>query len=145
MNPSTIQPPPSRSRRQPRVLLVDDDPSVLRGLRRLLSNTSFRVDCARDVRQALAQLRTKAFAVVITDLEMPGGNGLRLLVELQKRYPETLRVVHSSHVQAVKNRLVKRLAHRLLDKPATLFALRDTLDMVLSSRTSGGALLRGAS
>ena len=62
-----------------RVLLVDDEPHVLFAMSRRLSRT-FDVTLAMSVRDAMTKIEeTESFAVVVSDMHMPGANGLEFL------------------------------------------------------------------
>ncbi len=82
------------------ILIVDDQLSVIHGL---LSGIHFKdlgftsVDTATSTAQALEILERKPIHVLMTDIEMPGPNGLELNSIVQKKYPDTLRIVLTSH------------------------------------------------
>jgi EAL domain-containing protein (putative c-di-GMP-specific phosphodiesterase class I) len=61
------------------VLVVDDDALVLAATRRLLERAGFRAVACGSARQALACVATERFDVMLSDVHMPGVNGLRLL------------------------------------------------------------------
>src|SRR6266849_1891341 len=61
------------------ILVVDDEPLVRDTLRWCLEDAGYHVDAVASGEQALYHLRTKPSAVVITDLVMPGIDGLELL------------------------------------------------------------------
>ena len=107
--------------RRPRLLLVDDDPMALRALTRILeTNQSYwKITCAASGEEAMAAIARETFAVVITDLVMPGANGMAVLYQLQQHQPQAIRIVHSSHVELLKSGSLGRLAHRVLPKPAS--------------------------
>lgn len=62
-----------------RVLVVDDEPAILRFLRASLSSQGHVVTTAADARQALDALRTGAVDLVILDLGLPDGDGLDVI------------------------------------------------------------------
>jgi len=67
------------------VLLVDDSPIILMSLSTLLSQVGYESVLASDGEKALAHLRTsKAPALVITDLNMPGMDGIELIRAIRK-------------------------------------------------------------
>jgi EAL domain-containing protein (putative c-di-GMP-specific phosphodiesterase class I)/CheY-like chemotaxis protein len=61
------------------VLLVDDEPTILRGYARMLGNGGFAVEIAHDGAEASDLARRRSFDVIISDIAMPGMNGLALL------------------------------------------------------------------
>ena len=115
------EPPVSRvSPRRPRILLVDDDPSVIRGLWRVLRKhrPEFEINTASGAAQAIQALGERGYDLVLTDWQMPGGGGRAVLDELALHYPETARVVHSSQIEP-GDTLPRARAHVMLVKPAT--------------------------
>jgi EAL domain-containing protein (putative c-di-GMP-specific phosphodiesterase class I)/CheY-like chemotaxis protein len=62
-----------------RILLVDDDASVLRSMERPLTRAGYEVETAPDGLVAIKMLRERTFDAVVSDLSMPGMNGADLL------------------------------------------------------------------
>jgi len=128
------EPPVSRiyQRRPRRILLVDDDPSVIRGLSRVLyqHRPEFHVNTASNATQAVEALYEHGYDLVITDWHMPGGGGRVVLDTLVMRYPETARVVHSSHVE-LGDTLQCYSAHLVLAKPASESEILAVIDSAL--------------
>lgn len=71
------------------VLVVDDDPVVRESLQRLLGKRGYAVETAGTAEEALLLLEQKLFALVITDWQMPGMDGLALLRRVKERSPHT--------------------------------------------------------
>lgn len=69
-----------------RVVIVDDDPLIREPFRQYLENLGYRVTTADSVDAALVVLSSGLPDLVISDLLMPGRNGLELLAEIQSRY-----------------------------------------------------------
>ena len=74
---------------QPRVLVVDDDQSALDSLRQILEREGFEVGCEPSAETALEALRTDEYVVVLTDLRMPGMDGMDLLKTIKASRPDT--------------------------------------------------------
>ena len=72
---------------RPLVLCVDDDLGVLSSLRRLFRSEPFGVITAASPGEALAFLRDRAVAVVISDERMPETSGTELLAEIREHWP----------------------------------------------------------
>ena len=70
-----------------RILIVDDEAASRNGLRSLLANAGYEVEDAADGSKALEKARAFRPAVVITDIVMPGPDGLALLKVLQEEFP----------------------------------------------------------
>jgi FixJ family two-component response regulator len=80
-----------------KILFVDDEPAVLDGYQRLLRN-QFRVSAALGGEQALALIQnTGPYAVVISDMRMPGMNGAQFLARVRERAPNTVRMLLTGH------------------------------------------------
>jgi len=79
----------------PRVLVVDDDERVAASLARLLARAGLEVVTACGAEEALASLAAGAFSVVVSDLQMPGRDGLWLLARVAERRPAVLRILVS--------------------------------------------------
>lgn len=80
--------PPHSGNARPRVLCVDDEPVILQILRRLLEVQGFEPVTCGDPVAAIALFDDKPFDVVITDIHMPGMDGLSLMKALRERRPE---------------------------------------------------------
>jgi DNA-binding NtrC family response regulator len=72
-----------------RVLLVDDDPGVRTSLSEALEDFGFSVDIADSGESALARISASRPDVVLSDIRMPGMDGIELLKLLKERVPET--------------------------------------------------------
>ncbi|MEJ7728825.1 MAG: EAL domain-containing protein [Polyangiaceae bacterium] len=70
---------PSTGPRPQRVLVADDDPTVARSLQRVLGAAGFEVIVVPDGNAAVEELKTRSFEVVLSDIHMPGTNGVDLL------------------------------------------------------------------
>ena len=105
-----------------RVLLVDDEPKVLRALQRVLAEEpgAWEVATAESVDDALAQTRLTAFDVIVTDVNMPGRDGFSLLHEI-RHTPRTecipVLIVTGRDDEDLKRRALEQGAVDLLSKP----------------------------
>jgi DNA-binding NtrC family response regulator len=101
-----------------RVLVVDDDPGVRYTLREILASEGLLVDEAADGAEALARFEAQPVPLVVTDLRMPGMDGMELLRRLAARTPAPRVVVitaHGSERQAVE--AMKAGAYDYFKKP----------------------------
>jgi CheY-like chemotaxis protein len=69
-----------------RILVADDEPTILQVARTILEKAGFVVLSATDGPQALGMLEAQAVDVLLTDLRMPGMSGTELIVEARRRY-----------------------------------------------------------
>ena len=75
---------PSEASRR-RILVVDDEPSLLRAIIRTLESAGFEVSAAEDGAQAMRLLEEHAFDAVLTDVAMPGMDGIAVLRAVRRR------------------------------------------------------------
>ena len=71
----------------PLVLLIDDDPAVLTVLEALLQQGGFRSVSVGSAQKALDLLDTLPFDVILSDVKMPGMDGIETLREIKKKKP----------------------------------------------------------
>ncbi|MEJ5311865.1 MAG: response regulator [Anaerolineae bacterium] len=79
------------------ILVVDDDLLIRTGLQRILSHQGYEVELAESAEAAHALLPRRFFDLVITDLQMPGQDGLALLRDIKQRSPHTPVVMLTAH------------------------------------------------
>lgn len=92
------------------ILLVDDDPKVLRSLARHMSDVGFNVLSAISAAEAMVYLSREKVDVIVSDNQMSGTNGTRLLAFVCKQYPNVLRFmltgdITKSHAWLVENEI----------------------------------------
>lgn len=76
-----------------KVLVVDDQESGLAALARLLERDAFRVVTTTRPADVLWLIEREAVDIVISDLEMPGLNGIELISRIRDAYPEVVRIM----------------------------------------------------
>jgi DNA-binding NtrC family response regulator len=79
------------------VLVVDDEKNVREGLARVLARKGYRTRVAADTESAIAALRNEGFDAVITDLRMPGRDGLQLLREAKELWPDVQFIIMTAY------------------------------------------------
>ncbi|MDX1480566.1 MAG: response regulator [Woeseiaceae bacterium] len=102
-----------------RVLFVDDEPNVLQSIRRSLRK-QFEIDTAEGGEAALSLLNGSGeYAVIVSDMRMPGMNGVELLAEARRQAPDTVRMMLTGN--ADQQTAVDAVNHgdifRFLNKP----------------------------
>jgi len=101
-----------------RVLVVDDDPDIAQFVRTVLSKAGMHAVACFDPLEALALAARESFDAVVTDIEMPGMNGLEFLGrlrELQTELPVAVMTAHASVDYAVE--ALRRNADEFMVKP----------------------------
>lgn len=82
---------------KPNVLLIEDDASLASSLKKVLTSEGYEVDTASRGDKGLEQAKQSSYAVVITDLRMPGLNGLELVEHLHKAKPKQPILLMTAH------------------------------------------------
>jgi putative nucleotidyltransferase with HDIG domain len=112
-----------------RILFVDDEPRVLQGLQRLLRplRDSWEMTFKGSGAEALAELDSQPYDVIVSDMRMPGINGAELLEQVKQRHPETIRLILSG--QSAEETVLASVgpAHQFLAKPCDPDALIATI------------------
>ena len=117
----------------PNLLLVDDDKSLLRLLTIRLEGEGYEVTAVEDGQSALRKLQNDNYDVVLSDLRMPGLDGLSLFEEImgiRKDIPVILMTAHGTIADAVA--ATQRGVFGFLSKPVDHDELRALLQKALS-------------
>jgi len=118
-----------------RVMFVDDEEGVRRSWDRLLSDRGFDVTTVEDGERAITQLRDEAADVVVSDLKMPGVDGLQLLEWLHQSRPQTRFILLTGYGSEVVERKARELgAYEYLNKPVS----PETLALVIAAAMQAG-------
>lgn len=120
-----------------RILLVDDQVEFLNIQRELLENAGHTVVTATNGFKALAAVEAEEFDLMITDIIMPGKEGLEVIFELRHRHP-LLKVMAMSGGGMVGAANYLQLAEKFgalhtLEKPFTAATLMDAVTVVLNA------------
>src|SRR5579871_5754831 len=123
------------SKSKVRVLVVDDEPSARSGLEKLLRQEGYVVDTADGGTKALEVAAERPPDVAVTDLKMPGMDGVALLSKLREQDPElpVLVVTAFGEVASAVNAM-RAGADDYLTKPVDFDALLLSLERALERR-----------
>ena len=119
-----------------RVLVVDDEADMLWMLQRNLNKDMDDVEilAAESGEEALAILSDKKVDLVISDINMPGMNGLDLLVEINNRYPETGVIIMTAYPSnTYENQAMLSGSLRFIEKPFDIKEMRKIVEETLHS------------
>lgn len=116
---------------------MDDEPNLLAGLRRLTRPVrGWATRFAEGGQAALDLLADEPADVVVTDMRMPGMDGLQLLRLVRAGHPHTACIVLTGYVEAEQEAEASPLADGWLSKPCTLEALSEAIESALQRRRS---------
>ncbi|MCB4438138.1 response regulator [Alteromonas sp. McT4-15] len=101
------------------VLFVDDEPNILRAIKRALFTMDITLLLAESGAKALELLEKNEVHVVISDMKMPQMSGAELLEQVAINYPETFRVVLTGYadIESTIKAVNQGKIHRYLQKP----------------------------
>ncbi len=117
-----------------RILIVDDEDIVLKSCLRVLQKLDFEIDTAYSGHTALDNLEKKKYDIVVTDLMMPGMDGMQLLEEIKKRYPDTIVIIFTGYATVETARqALKSGAFDYIPKPFTPDELRNVIENAVKS------------
>jgi len=129
-------PGPSMVLSRPRVLVVDDDPTLLRAYARLLTAEGYDVETQPDGDAAAAAVKARSFDVVLSDIDMPRLGGLGLLERVRQHdFDVPVILITGSPSMETAIAAIEYGALRYLTKPVDMHRLRDvTADAVRMHR-----------
>src|ERR1019366_2177550 len=116
-----------------KILLVDDDCNILDGYRRSLSR-EFLIETAMGGEQALKFVAENGpYAVVISDMRMPGMDGIQLLSSIKAQSPDTIRIMLTGNadIDMAINAINEGSIFRFLHKPCSKEVMAKTLTAAL--------------
>ena len=121
-----------------RVLVVDDNASILRFLMSALTSTGCQVTTAATAEQALEVLGDDAFDLVVSDIKMPGLSGLDLLRAIKGKQPGTP-VVLITGVPSVNSAVfgLRHGAYDYLPKPFSVTEIKELIQRLRRDRAEG--------
>ncbi len=122
---------------KPGILFVDDEVKILQGMRRMMYTLreQWEMFFAESGEKALEIMQNQSIDVIISDMRMPGINGLQLLQKTRELHPAIMRVVLSG--QADNEDIIKSVMpiHQYLTKPCEFDTIRSTISRILALKT----------
>lgn len=111
--------------------MVDDEVNLRFAIERGLRKAGHHADSASTVRQAIERLRSQPYDTVVTDLRMPGGDGLELIQWLGSYSPSTKILVVSAYITAeFRKEYGNQATIGILEKPVELSKLIDLVEQL---------------
>jgi CheY-like chemotaxis protein len=118
-------------------ILIADDDELVRGVLTIVAEElSDEVVVVEGGAAALAKLETRRFDVLITDLRMPGVDGLELTRFVTREHPHTRVIVVTGFATPESERAVRKLGAELIQKPFGARLLRERIQSALEAAAS---------
>lgn len=126
----TIAEKPESTKRKATLLIVDDDHAIRRVLKEFLNSKGFVAIAASLAEEAIEILNEIEVDLVITNINMPGMDGLELTRLIKRRYASDVIIMTGYHSYTIED--AGRIgADDLLHKPAELVDLLDSVNRIL--------------
>jgi CheY-like chemotaxis protein len=122
-----------------KLLLIDDQPSFVRGLTRLLQRDGYTVETAANGYEALAQFPTHHYDVIVCDLQMPALDGHAFYDRLRRQFPSLCQrviFVTGDTLGIESAAFLAQCGRPCLYKPCTAAAVREAIQQQLGRATS---------
>ncbi len=122
--------------REKNILVIDDDKIILDSLCEFLTLEGFQTSGAETLKSALAKLEQEHYSLVITDVNLPDGDGLELLDIIRENHPQTVALVITGYgtiESAVK--AIKQGAYDYLTKPIVDDDLRLAVERAIKQQS----------
>ncbi|WP_290650459.1 ATPase, T2SS/T4P/T4SS family, partial [Aquisalimonas sp.] len=116
-----------------RILIVDDEPNVLRALQRVFRRENYDIVTVQSAEAGLTELQRRTHHVVITDYAMPGMNGAEFLRRIKDEHPDTVRILLTGQADtnAVMAAIREGAVYKFILKPWNEDDLRVTVGLAL--------------
>jgi DNA-binding response OmpR family regulator len=122
-----------------RILVVDDEEPVREFVSRALSLASpkYRVDTAEDGLHALEVMAGERYDLLVTDIVMPGLDGIALALKVSKDYPDVTILLMTGYATEKQRAYgLQSLIHQVISKPFSLKEITATVKEALAARTA---------
>ena len=120
---------------KPRILVVDDEPVVRESLRDWFANDGYPVDMAADAREALRKLQEYSWDILLTDVKMPGMDGLELQQRVKEIDPDITVIIMTAYASVDSAmKAIKEGAYDYVTKPLDPEDLQQIIDRAAERR-----------
>ncbi|MFA7406090.1 MAG: hybrid sensor histidine kinase/response regulator [Pelobacteraceae bacterium] len=118
---------------QSHILVVDDEAEIRQVVALCLKVIGARITCAKDVAEACRMLQQEAIDVIVSDVMMPGEDGLEFLARVHESWPEIPVVLMTGHAQLqMAVEAIKNGAFDFIHKPLDFELLRKIVERAIN-------------
>jgi len=115
--------------------VVDDEPKICHLIEEILKLEGYQVDASFSGTDALEMMKNCDYQMLITDLKMPGIDGLELIQKVKEQNPKIRTIVVTGYTTV--DTAVQSLRHGVDDyikKPFNIFELKKAIDQIFNTR-----------
>lgn len=115
------------------ILIVDDEISIQRSLKRSFFKSPYRILTASKADEAFEFLQNHKIDIILSDYKMPGEDGVTFLLKVKEKYPSIIRIIISGYIDKAKlmESLFRFNVVSLFPKPWDNRVLLDRIDQLL--------------
>ena len=118
-----------------KIMVVDDERQICQNVKKILSNSNYEVVQALSAAEALKKMARESFSLLISDIVMPGMNGLELLKLVKKQWPLTKAIMMTAYASTdTAARAIRLGALDYIPKPFTPDELRTTVELAIAEK-----------
>jgi YesN/AraC family two-component response regulator len=120
----------------PQILLVDDEPNILRALQRLLFEEDYEVQSAGSGEAGLEVLQAQSVDLIISDYRMPGLTGIEFFRQARQIQPEAIRIILSgfAEINTLTEAINEGNIYKFIFKPWNDEDLKTTIKLALEQK-----------
>jgi DNA-binding NtrC family response regulator len=119
------------------ILIVDDEVDICSMMAFMFETEGYQVAIAHNAREAFTLVQQQSFDVVVSDIRMPFGGGIKLLKDIKGMNPTVPRVILSTGFSDVPTEEALKLgAEKILSKPIRLKDLLEEVEMIVYGKTA---------
>ncbi len=124
-----------------KILIVDDEQSILDTLKDILEDEGYEVTPAFSGTEAVEVIKAQDFNVVIMDIKMPGMNGVESFIEMKKIRPGVKAIMITAYsIETLIQQAIDEGVHGVMKKPLDISSLFDKIDTI-RKKGAGGVIL----
>ncbi len=117
------------NQRRKRILLVDDDKSILRIFTRILERAGYSVDAVETGEEAVEKIKSGRYDISLLDFKLPDTDGMELLMRLGEAAPHMVKImITGSPSRAIKDEALNCGVYAFLLKPINPQELLQTIN-----------------
>jgi len=121
---------------KPKILVIDDELSILKSIKRVLRNTDCELEIMLDPVKAQSLIEDEKFDIILTDYHMPKLDGVSILTRCKHLHPESMRILMSGKADfdTLSDAINEAGIYRFIAKPFDNYELLFALDQAIENK-----------